>query len=215
MAEQQTYPKLRVPYVTLVADHAQASIESLRAIDRATSADTIVAALTNAQAFDDLAKMFLFMLPKREAVWLICLWARGQEEARRITGMEVVASKALAYAEDWVRTQDDALRYQAQAAADAEEMNGPGAWAGMAAFWSGASLAPPDRDPVPPDDAMTGIAGVCALALAGAEGDMGRPFLGYDACAELGRDLGQGGSGADVLKAALARYADDHERSKS
>ncbi|MEM0929694.1 MAG: hypothetical protein AAGI89_10425 [Pseudomonadota bacterium] len=215
MAEQPTYPKLRVPFVTTVADHAQTSLESLRAIDRATSADTIVAALTNAQAFDDLAKMFLFMLPKREAVWLICLWARGQEGVQQITGMEVIPSRALGFAEDWVRTQDDALRYKAQAAADAEDMNGPGAWAGMAAFWSGASLAPPDRDPVSPDDAMTGIAGVCALALAGAEGEMGRPFVGYDACAELGRDLGRGGSGADVLKAALARYADDHERSKS
>ncbi|MEO1043597.1 MAG: hypothetical protein AAFX52_15055 [Pseudomonadota bacterium] len=215
MVDQATYPKLRVPFVTTVADHAQASIESLRAIDRATSADTIVAALTNAQAYDDLAKMFLFMLPKREAVWLICLWARGQEGAREIAGMEILPSKALGLAEDWVRTQDDALRYKAQAAADAEEMNGPGAWAGMAAFWSGTSLAPPDRDPVAPDDAMTGIAGVCALALAGAEGDMGRPFLGYDACAELGRDLGQGGSGADVLKAALSRYAEEYERSKS
>ena len=69
------------------------------------------------------------------------------------------------------------------------------AWTGIAAFWSGDSIAPPGQPPIAPLPQQTGSAVAAAVSLAAVRGDGKRyperlrRFLGS------GRDIASGGNG--------------------
>ena len=98
-------------------------------------------------------------------------------------------------AEDWVRHQTDAYRRAAMARAQAAGFSSPEAWAAVAAFWSGDSMAPPEAPKVPPEPHLTGLAVAGSVALAAVRGravrrdERLRHFLGSV------RDIASGGPG--------------------
>src|ERR1035437_3239587 len=102
-----------------------------------------VALLLDKALFPDAVSFVAHALPKREAVW----WA--WVSARRAAG--------------------DAPAPAIKAALDATEKAGPGpaaGGAGLAAFFSGSSLAPPEAPPVPPGEFLTAKAVSGAVILA-------------------------------------------------
>jgi hypothetical protein len=121
-----------------------------------------LAALLAADLGRDAVSLMAYALPKREAVWWACLAARS------ITGADappaVVA--ALEAAEAWVYEPTEERRRTAMERAQATDFDQPGAWAAVAAFWSGGSMAPPGLPEVPPPDHLTGLAVDGAVALA-------------------------------------------------
>ncbi len=102
--------------------------------------------------YPDAIQFLAYALPKREAVWWACMCARTSlsKESQEQT---VLAQKG---AEDWVYNPDDEHLQAAKSAAEATELDSPSSLAAMAAVFSGPSLAPPDMDPVPPPDNLTG-----------------------------------------------------------
>jgi hypothetical protein len=64
----------------------------------------------------------------------------------------------LQLAEDWVRQPSDDARRKAMQMAESLEMESPAAWAGVSAFWSHGSMAPPSAPDVPAPDHLTGKA---------------------------------------------------------
>jgi hypothetical protein len=104
--------------------------------------------------------------------------------------------KARELAETWVRSQSDADRRAAMDEATTAGFQSAEAWAGVAAFWSGDSIAPVDAlQKVPPPPQLTGVAVAGAVALAAVRPKaLGREkrltvFLGS------ARDIATGGSG--------------------
>jgi hypothetical protein len=99
-------------------------------------------------------------LPKREAVWWACTCVR------HVGGpaLPSVAANALAAAEKWVAGPTEENRRAAQSVAEAAQgMDTPAGCAAMAAFWSGGSLAAPDKPVVPPAENLTATAVAGAL----------------------------------------------------
>jgi len=118
----------------------------------------LVAALMDKALFPDAVRFIAHALPKREAVW----W--GWVCARRAAGDNPPPNikAALDATERWIAQPNEDNRRQAMAAAQTAELSTAAGCAGLAAFFSGGSLSPPEAPPVPPGEFLT------AKAVAGA-----------------------------------------------
>jgi len=123
--------------------------------------------LIEREHYPDAVRFLAHALPKREAVW----WA--WVSAKRIAGegppSEILA--VLEATEAWIKEPTDRNRRVAMAKAEAADLSTAAGCAGLAAFFSGDSLAPPDVDAVPPGEYMAAkaIAGSIVLAAVSVE----------------------------------------------
>ena len=120
-------------------------------------------ALVAAGLWPDAVKFLAHGLGRREAVWWACVCCRATMEPK--PAPEAVG--ALTAAETWCRAPTEENRRAAQAAAEASGLEHPAALAALAAFFSGATLAPPHiQQPVPPGPFHTARAIVGSVTLA-------------------------------------------------
>jgi len=118
----------------------------------------LVASLMAKSLFPDAVRFIAHALPKREAVWWGWVCARrsaGDNPPAKIKG-------ALDATERWIAQPTEDNRRQAMAAAQKADLGTAAGCAGLSAFFSGGSLAPPDAPAVPPGEFLT------AKAVAGA-----------------------------------------------
>src|ERR1035437_8874720 len=121
-----------------------------------------VALLMEKALFPDAVRFVAHARPKREAVW----W--GWVCARRAAGENPPPKikAALDATERWIAQPNEDNRRLAMAAAEKAELGTAAGCAGLAAFFSGGSLAPPDAPPVPPGEflAAKAVAGAVIFA---------------------------------------------------
>jgi hypothetical protein len=151
----------------------------------------IIAALTQAGFAIEATRVFAHALPKREAVWWACMCAAHTAPAQPAEG----DLKARELSETWVRQQSDETRRAAMEEAKRTGFQSPEAWAAVAAFWSGNSLAPPDAPPVPPPAHLTGVAVAGAVALASVRGAPNRQPHRLALFLQSAHDIAAGGPG--------------------
>ncbi len=126
-----------------------------------------VALLMEKALFPDAVRFIAHALPKREAVW----W--GWVCARRAAGdnppPKIKAS--LDATEKWIAQPSEDNRRSAMAAAQKAEVGTAAGCAGLAAFFSGGSLAPPDAPVVPPGEflAAKAVSGAVIFAAVATE----------------------------------------------
>jgi hypothetical protein len=123
--------------------------------------------LMEAGHLQDAVRFLAHALPKREAVWWAWFCARraaGTEPAPKIKA-------ALDATEKWIAQPTDEHRRAAMKTGEAAEFSTPAGCAGMAAFLSGGSMAPPDLPAVPPAEGVAGkaVSGAVTLAAIAAE----------------------------------------------
>lgn len=139
----------------------------------------------------DAARLAAHALPPREAVWWACMIARATPALLP----QPLDEPALTAAEDWVRRPDEALRHRCMALAMQSGCRSPEAWAAVAAFWSGRSIAPAGAAPVPPAPHLTGVAVTGAIALAAVRDHPARQAARYTRFLAALRDIAAGGAG--------------------
>lgn len=138
-------------------------------------------------------------LPKREAVWWACMCAAAVPDPI----LPPFDASALSSAEAWVRQpSDDALRRKAWDAAQATAFKTPEAWAAVAAFWSGGSMAPAGQPVVPPAEGLTAQAVGGAVMLASVRGHPERAQARLGRFLGAARDIAAGGAGRLPVEAA-------------
>jgi hypothetical protein len=110
-----------------------------------------VALLMEKTLYPDAVRFIAHALPKREAVW----W--GWVCARRASGdnPQPKIKAALEATEKWIAQPSEDNRRSAMAAAQKAELGTAAGCAGLAAFFSGGSLAPPDAPVVPPGEFLS------------------------------------------------------------
>lgn len=138
-------------------------------LEGAADARALVEALAAAGHLAEALAFLAHALPRREAIWWGWLAAR---EAGGETPTPEVA-RVLEATHTWIADPTDTHRRQAHAAAAAEGMASAAALVALAAFFSGASLAPADQPPVPParEDGANALAGALVLAGVGLRPD--------------------------------------------
>lgn len=126
-----------------------------------------VAALVEKKLYTDAVRFLAHALPKREAVW----W--GWMSARRAAGENPppVIKAALAATEKWIAQPTEENRRAAHAAGQQAQFGTAAGCAGLGAFFSGGSLAPPEAPIVPPGDYLTAKAISGAVNFAAMSGE--------------------------------------------
>jgi hypothetical protein len=148
--------------------------------------------LLDNEQYADAARFLAFALPIREGVWWSCVVARVNLVPEPPAGV----ISALKAAEAWVFSpEDDAIRRNCLACAEALNFDGAASYAALAAFWSGGSMAPEGLPEVVPDPSLgsTGVGAAILLAVtSGPSAQMNDRFR--DAIAR-GIDVANGGNG--------------------
>jgi hypothetical protein len=139
----------------------------------------------------EATRLVAHALPKREAVWWACMCATHTAPE----DLAEIDRQARESAEDWVRQQTDKLRRQAMRQAEEADFTTPEAWAAVAAFWSGDSMAPEGQAAVPPAPHLCGTAVAGAIVLAAVRGDPLRQPARLKRFLESGRNIAAGGPG--------------------
>ncbi|HEY5315762.1 MAG TPA: FHA domain-containing protein [Pirellulales bacterium] len=121
----------------------------------------LLAELSQPGSFPAALRVLAHLLPKRAAVWW-CWLGIGHAGHVPLDAKELAA---MAASRRWIAAPSDHLGREAFAAAQAAGLDSPGAWPGMAAFWSGSSLASPEFPAVPPDERLAGKGATAALLL--------------------------------------------------
>jgi hypothetical protein len=161
------------------------------AIQSCTSVPEALAALEAGGFLLEAARLTAHALPKREAVWWACMCA-VHTAPPDLPEPDRAAREA---AELWVRQQADGSRRLAMERAQASDFGTPEAWAGVAAFWSGDSMAPEGQAAVPPAPHLTGTAVAGAVALSAVRGDVSRRSARLRRFLDSGRNIAGGGPG--------------------
>lgn len=132
-----------------------------------SSPGELVQALSGRELHEDAVRLIAHSLPKREAVWWA--WVCARRAAGEHPPEEIAAS--LAATERWIAHPDDANRRTAMEAAEQADLGTPAGCAGLAAFFSGGSIAPPDAPAIPPDEQTfaRAVAGSVVLAAVASE----------------------------------------------
>lgn len=139
----------------------------------------------------EATRMVAHALPRREAVWWACMCA-SHTAPPDLPENDRLARET---AENWVRQQSDKLRREAMGKAEAGDFATPEAWAAVAAFWSGDSMAPEGQASVPPAPHLCGTAVAGAVVLAAVRGDPLRQPARLKRFLESGRNIAAGGPG--------------------
>ena len=140
--------------------------------------------------FSDAVRFLAFALPVREGVWWAC-----------VTGLAIPGAASAepdpgyAAAQDWVYESTHASRFACLAAAEAVQSATPGAYAALAAFWSGGSMAPEGMPEVLPDPVLAPTGVAASILLAVAAGDPADAMRFFRDAIRRGVDIGQGGDG--------------------
>jgi hypothetical protein len=143
--------------------------------------------LTAKGNLDGAVAFCAYLLPRREAVWWACSFARASlGEIPRDRGACLLAAEA------WVYQPDDAHRKAAREIGTASDSNDPLTWLALAAGWSGGLLAAFPSLPVPVPTYMTARAARIAVLLSAAKTGNQRPVR-LKACIEDGIKLAEVG----------------------
>ncbi len=121
-----------------------------------------VSLLMTKAMYPDAVRFIAHALPKREAVWWG--WVCARRSAGENPPPKIKAS--LDATEKWIAQPNDDNRRSAMAAAEKAELGTAAGCAGLAAFFSGDSLAPRDARAVPPGEflAAKAVAGAVIFA---------------------------------------------------
>src|SRR5712671_2512626 len=174
-----------LPHLQLEPEHTPALAgcgDSLDALARLEQAGHLIEA----------TRLVAHALPAREAVWWACACSRHTSPSGANPATETTIRQA---AEEWVRRQTDEHRRAAMKAAETAGFGSPEAWAAVAAFWSGDSMAPPEAPKVPPQPHFPGLAVAGAVALAAARGQATRRDARLKRFLVSAKDIAVGGAG--------------------
>jgi hypothetical protein len=191
MSAAQDMTKLSGARLAEVLGRCDLPAEALPVVAGVPDVPGVIAALAGGGFLVEAARVFAHALPKREAVWWACMCAAHTAPA----ALAALDGQARATAELWVRQQTDALRRAAMEEAKQAGFQSPEAWAAVAAFWSGDSIAPPEALKVPPPPHLTGVAVAGAVALAAVRGRPERQAQRLARFLQAARDIAAGGSG--------------------
>ena len=175
-----------------VLPHLQLDAPATNALSGCSDALEALARLEQAGHLIEATRLVAHAMPAREAVWWACACSRHTA----LSGANPTAETTLRdAAEEWVRRPTDEHRRAAMKQAEAAGFASPEAWAVVAAFWSGDSMAPPEAPKVPPQPHFTGLAVAGAVALAAARGPATRREARLQRFLAAAKDIASGGVG--------------------
>lgn len=146
--------------------------------------------LVEAELIGDAIRFLAFALPAREGVWWACVVARSD-----MPDLVEADEQCLELAAGWVYEPGEARRRSCMAAAESAKFEGAAAYAALAVFWSGGSMAPEGMPEAPPDPKLGPIGVGASVLLSITAGDPRRLNERFERAVIRGIDIADGGNG--------------------
>ena len=146
--------------------------------------------LVEAEAIGDAVRFLAFALPVREGVWWSCTVFHSQSDTQ--TELEELCIRRAA---QWVYDPSEKNRRACMAAAESASFDGAAAYAALAAFWSGGSLAPEGMPDAPADPSLGHIGVGASVLLSITAGDPLALADRFRVAIRRGTDIANGGNG--------------------
>jgi hypothetical protein len=186
----ESLKKITAPSAREICALATAGGFKLTAPDGVSPAQFVDGLLT-AKNLNHAVQFFAFALPAREAVWWACQCSREELPDPVPQALQDV----IAAAETWVRQPTEEHRRAAMSRAQATDFQAPAAWAAVAAFWSGGSLAPENLPEVPAPAHLLGCAVAGAVMLAAVKSEPQSADQKRERYVASAIDIANGGTG--------------------
>jgi len=149
-----------------------------------------LALLVDAKQVGDAVRFLAFTLPIREGVWWACVVAHSN-----LAEPTATQSLALDRTANWVYEPNDMNRRSCMEAAESGNFDGAAAYAALAAFWSGGSMAPENMPEALPDPKLGPIGVGASVLLSIASGEPAHLNTRFEKAIERGVDIANGGNG--------------------
>lgn len=156
----------------------------------ALSPQGYLALLVEADQIGDAIRFLAFALPIREGIWWACVAAHAN-----LAEATEIEARCLERAANWVYEPGDARRRSCMEAAEAANFEGAAAYAALAVFWSGGSMAPEGMPDALPDPSLGPIGVGASILLSITSGDPTLLNEQFEAAIARGVDIANGGNG--------------------
>lgn len=183
-------PKLSGAPETL-ATHLEATPDAAAIVRVAPDAPEALERLVAAGELQGAIRLCAHALPPREAVWWACMCA----DHTVTDDLPAPDREVRVAAEAWVRRPSDTTRRSAMTLAQAAGLVSPEAWTGVAAFWTGGSMAPEGQPAVEPAPGLLGTAVAGSVLLASVRAHPERQPNRLRRFLDSARDIAAGGPG--------------------
>ena len=186
-----TLTKLADAHLATALARAQLPPEAQEPLAGCVAIEEALGRLDTAGFTAEAVRVLAHAMPKRECVWWACVCAAHTAPA----DLPEQDRLAREMAELWVRQQRDEQRRAAMDHAEKGGFQSPEAWAGVASFWSGDSMAPVGQAAIPPGPELTATAVSGAIALAAVRGNATLHQARLKRFLDSGRNIAAGGAG--------------------
>ncbi len=146
--------------------------------------------LVDAEAIGDAVRFLAFALPVREGVWWACTVFHSQSDQQGD-----IEESCIRRAAQWVYDPTEQNRRACMMAAESASFDGAAAYAALAAFWSGGSLAPEGMPDAPADPSLGHIGVGASVLLSITAGDPLTLADRFRVAMRRGADIANGGNG--------------------
>lgn len=173
-----------------ISDRAQLSAESRPYLVPSLSPQGFLSLLVEAENIGDAVRFMAFALPIREAIW----WAYMVAKSNLPAPTELEA-RCLERAAAWVYEPSDARRRSCMECAESAKFEGAAAYAALAVFWSGGSLAPEGMPEAEPDPRLGAIGVGASVLLSLTAGEPAGLQARFEQALSRALDIANGGNG--------------------
>lgn len=146
--------------------------------------------LVDNQQIGDAVRFMAFLLPVREGIWWSCAVAHSN-----LAEPNELEARCLELAAAWVFDPTEERRRSCMKAAEAAKFEGAAAYAALAVFWSGGSMAPEGMAEALPDPSLAPIGVGASILLSITAGDPLKLDQRFEKAMARGVDIANGGNG--------------------
>lgn len=192
MVKVQTDPFKKVKEATAqeICRRVELSPEAKALLLPSLSPQGFLAQLIDKKHIGDAVRFLAFALPIREAIWWACVTGGADRDL-----LKPSETDCLDRATAWVYEPGETRRRACMEAAERANLEGAAAYAALAVFWSGGSLAPANMPEALPDPHLGAIGVGASVLLSITAGEPRSLDQRFEAAVLRGVDIANGGNG--------------------
>ena len=188
--QAEPFRKIGAASAAEIAARIDLSAEARAFLLPTLSPQGFLALLVEAQMMGDAIRFLAFALPAREAIWWACAVAHTT-----LPEQTELDRACIEHSASWVYGASEQMRRACFVRAEQAKFEGAAAYAALAVFWSGGSLAPEGMPDVVADPKLCPIGVGASVLLSITSGDPLGLALRFEQAIERGVIIANGGNG--------------------
>lgn len=188
--QTEPFRKISAPAAADICARVELSEEAVAFLVPGLSPQAFLSVLTDAQLVGDGVRFMAFAMPVREAIWWAIVVAQTM-----LANPTPLEKRCLESATAWVYEPTEPHRRACFAVAEEAQFKGAAAYAALAVFWSGGSLAPEGMPDAPADPKLGSIGAGASVLLSITGGPPAALTTRFEEAIMRAANIANGGNG--------------------